>query len=155
MIMGVMLAIGWWICGVPYSIVLGFLIGAFSLVPYLGGIGVPLAVGLLAIDQFNLPPDQQMPWWAILLWPTVVFGIVQVVETYMLTPMIAGKATNLDPVTILVAVLAGGSVGGVYGMILAIPVAACLKIIITDLLLPKIHAWTKGEVEDPLPISRH
>ena len=154
LIMSVMLAIGWWICGVPYSIVLGFLIGAFSLVPYLGGIGVPLAIGLLAIEQFNLPSDQQMSWWAVILWPSVVFGIVQVVETYLLTPMIAGKATNLDPVTILVAVLAGGSVGGVYGMILAIPVAACLKIIITDVVLPKIHAWTEGDAEDPLPISR-
>jgi predicted PurR-regulated permease PerM len=154
LIMGVMLAIGWWFCGVPYSIVLGFVIGAFSLVPYLGGIGVPLAVGLLAIEQFNLPDDQQMAWWAVILWPSVVFGIVQVVETYLLTPMIAGKATNLDPVTILVAVLAGGSVGGIYGMILAIPVAACLKILITDVVLPKIHAWTKGEAEDPLPISR-
>ena len=71
----------------------------------------------------------------------------------MLTPVIAGKATNLDPVTILVAVLAGGSVMGVYGMLLAIPAAACGKILATEVLLPKVRAWTKGEARDPLPID--
>jgi predicted PurR-regulated permease PerM len=152
LIMGVMLAIGWWIVGVPYAIVLGLVIGAFCIVPYLGGIGVPLAIGLLAFDQLQLPESERMTWWAILLWPSVVFGIVQVVENYFLTPMIAGKATNLDPVTILVAVLAGGTVGGMYGMILAIPVAACLKIIWLDVLLPKIRAWSRGEANDPLPV---
>jgi predicted PurR-regulated permease PerM len=80
--------------------------------------------------------------------------VVQIVEGYALTPMIAGKATNLDPVTIIVAVLAGGSVLGVYGMLLAIPVAACLKVIVTDVLLPKMRAWLEGLAEDPLPIER-
>lgn len=152
-IMGVMLAIGWMIVGVPYSIVLGMVIGAFCLVPYLGGIGMPLAIGLLAFHQMQLPEAQRMAWWAILVWPTLVFMIVQIVESYILTPVIAGKATNLDPVTILVAVLAGGSIGGVYGMLLAIPVAACLKIVWTEVVLPKIRAWTRGEAADPLPIS--
>ncbi len=153
-LMGVMLAIGWMFCGVPYSIVLGLVVGGFSLVPYLGTVGLPLAVGLLAFNQMQMPEAERMGWVAIIVWPTVVFSIVQIVEAYVLTPLIAGKATNLDPVTILVAVLAGGSVGGVYGMILAIPVAACLKILFTDVLLPKIRAWTRGEVKDPLPIGQ-
>ena len=57
-----------------------------------------------------------------------------------------------DP-AILVAVLAGGSVLGGYGMLLAIPLAACCKILFTDLLMPRIRAWTKGEARDPLPID--
>jgi predicted PurR-regulated permease PerM len=152
-VMGVMLAIGWMIVGVPYSIVLGMVIGAFCLVPYLGGVGVPVAIGLLLFQQMQLPESERMGWFWIIAGPFIVFGIVQLVENYLLTPMIAGKATNLDPVTILVAVLAGGSIGGVYGMLLAIPVAACLKIIWTDVVLPKIRAWTRGEAADPLPIS--
>ncbi len=43
---------------------------------------------------------------------------------------------------------------GVYGMLLAIPAAACLKIVCTDVLLPSVRAWTKGQAEDPLPIDR-
>ncbi|MCI0363874.1 MAG: AI-2E family transporter [Phycisphaerales bacterium] len=153
-VMGVMFAIGWMLCGVPYSIVLGLVVGVFSLVPYLVGIGLPLAIGLLAVQQLGLPEAQRMTWWAIILWPSVVYVIVQVIETYILTPVIAGKATNLDPVTILVAVLAGGAVAGVYGMILAVPVAACLKIVLTEVVMPKLRAWSRGEVEDPLPIRR-
>lgn len=152
-LIALMLAIGWMICKVPYAIPLGLLVGVFSIVPYLAGVGIPLAVGLLALSQVELPPEQRMVWWAIILGPVVVYIIVQVVETYIFTPLIAGKATNLDPVTILVVVLAGGSVGGVYGMILAIPVAACAKILITDVLLPRIKQWVKGEAEDMLPIS--
>lgn len=151
-IVGVILAVGWLICGVPYAIPLGMVVGAFFLVPYLGGIGLPLAIGLLWVEQLTLPEGQQMSWIWIIGGPSIVFAVVQVIETYILTPVIAGKATNLDPVTILVAVLAGGSVGGVYGMLLAIPAAACAKILVTDVLLPRIKAWTHGKASDPLPM---
>ena len=40
---------------------------------------------------------------------------------------------------------------GVYGMLIAIPVVACLKILVTDVLLPEVRAWTRGEAADPLP----
>ncbi len=152
LIMGVMLAVCWKIAGVPYSIVLGVVVGLFCAVPYLGAVGVPVAVGLLAFKE--LGSDTGMAWWQIILWPTFVYAVVQTIEGYLLIPMIAGKATNLDPVTILVAVLAGGSIMGIYGMLLAIPVAACVKILCTDLVLPKIRAWTSGEASDPFPIGR-
>ncbi|MCP3902164.1 MAG: AI-2E family transporter [Planctomycetes bacterium] len=152
-IMGAMLAVGWMICGVPYAISLGLVVGVFCAVPYLGMIGIPVAVALLFFDRYS--PDNAAWWWVwVILWPTVVFAIVQLIEGYVLTPMIAGKATNLDPVTILVVVLAGGSVLGVYGMLLAIPLAACGKILITDMLLPYVRAWTRGERSDPLPIDQ-
>ena len=154
LIMGALLAIGWWICGVPYAIMLGLVVGIFCAVPYLGVMGIPLAVGLLLFDQIGLDPNGRMAWWAIILWPTLIFVIVQMIEGYALTPMIAGKVTNLDPVTIIVAVLAGGSVLGVYGMLLAIPLAACGKILVTDVLLPNVRAWARGEIADPLPIER-
>lgn len=152
-LMGVMFAIGWQICGVPYGVALGLLTGAFSIVPYLGGIGAPIAVLLLAADQFGLPADARMPIWGMLLWPTLVFVVVQTIEGYVLTPIIAGKATNLDPVTIVVAILAGGSVAGIYGMLLAIPLAACGKIAIKRIVLPRLIEFARGRVADPLPIE--
>lgn len=153
LIMSVMLALGWSIVGVQYAIVLGFVIGFFSIVPYLGSVGFPAAIILLWVGQVGEPEGERMAWYMIIFWPTLVFTIVQIVEGYVLTPMIAGKATNLDPVTILVAVLAGGSIMGVYGMLLAIPLAACLKIVFVEVLLPRIKAWSAGKVEDPLPIE--
>lgn len=53
----------------------------------------------------------------------------------------------------IVAVLAGGSLLGVYGMLLAIPLAACGKIMLTDVVMPAVNAWLKGERPDPLPID--
>ncbi len=152
-LMGIGFGIGWHFCGVPYAIALGALTGALSIVPYLGGIGVPLAIGTLLISQYELPPEQRMGLLAIALWPIIVFVIVQSIEGYILTPIIAGKATNLDPVTIVVAILAGGSIAGVYGMLLAIPAAACGKIAIQRQVLPRLKDWARGRVADPLPID--
>lgn len=152
-VMGAMFAIGWQMCGVPYGIALGLLTGALSIVPYLGGIGLPVALGLLVADQFTLEESARMSIIAMLLWPTAVFIVVQTIEGYLLTPIIAGKATNLDPVTIVVAILAGGSVAGVYGMLLAIPIAACGKIAAKRMLLPRVKAWARGDVADPLPLG--
>jgi len=153
-IMGVMLAVGWFACGVPYSIPLGVIVGVFCAVPYLGGVGIPAAIGLLYFDQFRFPVDERLAWYWVILLPSGVFAIVQIIEGYVLTPIIAGRATNLDPVTILVAVLAGGSLLGVYGMLIAIPLAACLKILTVEVVLPRVSAWTRGDVADPLPIDR-
>ena len=152
MIVGVLLALGWGLCGVPYWILVGMLSGLFFIVPYLGGIGWPIAIALLWLRQGDLPEAQRMAWWGILLWPTVVYVIVQLIETYLLTPVIAGKATNLGPVSIVVAVLAGGAVGGVYGMLLAIPAAACLKIVTLEVFVPRLRDWARGKAADPLPI---
>ena len=153
-VMGILLSVGWMQCGVPYAILLGITVGFFCAVPYLGVIGVPVAAGLLFLAQQDLvlADADHMAWWGILLWPTLVFAIVQIIEGYVLVPVIAGKVTGLDPVTLIVAVLAGGSVLGIYGMLISIPLAACLKILTVRVLLPRIYAWGRGEEADPLPI---
>jgi predicted PurR-regulated permease PerM len=138
-IMAVLYAVGWAFMGVPYAILLAIVVGAFSLVPFLGLVGIPVAIVMLAVAQFDLPEAHRMTWWGILLWPTLVFAVVNTIDGWVLTPLIAGKATNLDPVTIFVAVLAGGSVMGAYGMLLAIPIAACIKILLSDLVIPKLR----------------
>jgi predicted PurR-regulated permease PerM len=152
-ILAVVYAIGWTIVGVPYAIPLGIIVGIFTLVPYLGGIGLPISIGLLFADQFSASDADRMAWWAILLWPSVIFVVGQFLDDYVLTPLIAGRATNLDPVTIVVAILAGGAMAGLYGMLIAIPVAACIKILLREVLMPRIRDWVAGRVDDPLPID--
>ena len=152
-ILAVLYAVGWTIVGVPYAIPLGIIVGIFTLVPYLGGIGLPLSVGLLFADQFSTNDTDPMVWWAIILWPSLIFLVCQFLDDYVLTPLIAGRATNLDPVTIVVAILAGGSLAGLYGMLIAIPVAACIKILLREVLMPRIRDWVAGKVDDPLPIE--
>ena len=94
-----------------------------------------------------------MAWWGIILWPTLVYLICQFADDYALTPLIAGRATNLDPVSIVVAILAGGALAGLYGMLIAIPVAACIKILLREVFMPRIRQWIDGTVDDPLPIE--
>ena len=152
-ILAVLYSVGWTIVGVPYAIPLGIIVGIFTLVPYLGGIGLPLSIGLLAADQFSVPDADRMVWWGIILWPALIFVVCQFLDDYVLTPLIAGKATNLDPVTIVVAILAGGALAGLYGMLIAIPVAACIKILLREVLMPRIRDWIEGRADDPLPID--
>jgi len=152
-LMGVMAAVGWKFCGVPYAITLGLAAGVLSIVPYLGFAAVPVAMGMLLLDQVAMPPDLRMAWYWILGGPVLVFVIVQSIEGYLLTPIIAGKVTDLGPVTIFVAVLAGASLAGVYGMLLSIPAAACLKIWWREVLLPRIREWSAGRRADPLPLD--
>jgi len=153
-IMGVLIAIGWRFFGVPYAITLGVVVGVFSLVPYLSVIGLPIAIALLAVDQLAMPETERMSWMWILLGPALVYGVVQFLEGYVLVPLIAGKATDLDPVSIFVAVLAGAAMAGVYGMLLSIPVAACLKIWLREVAMPRLRAWSSGRADDPLPFDQ-
>ena len=80
-ILAIMYSVGWTIVGVPYALPLGLLIGCFTLVPYLGGIGLPLSVGLMAADQFSLAEAERMAWWGIILWPTLVISSVSLPMT--------------------------------------------------------------------------
>ena len=153
-IMGVLLSLGWKLCGVPYAFSLGFLGGLLSIVPYLGAVAAVPAVALLAVDQLALPDAERMAWYWMLGGPVLVFAVVQALEGNLLTPVIAGRATNLGPVSVFVAVLAGASLAGVYGMLLAIPAAACIKILASEMLMPALRDWAAGRASDPLPIHR-
>lgn len=153
LIMAIMFAIGWKVCGVPYAITLGLVIGLFSVVPYLSAVGLPIAIGLLIVDQLVLPEEARISWMWIVVGPSLVYAIVQLLEGYVLIPVIAGRATDLGPVSIFVAVLAGAALAGVYGMLLSIPVAACLKIYGREVIMPRVKAWSSGEADDLLPLN--
>ena len=152
-IMGLMFSVGWWLVGVPYAFVLGMTTGALSTVPFVVGLGAPIAIGLAVLARLELPEVERAAWWIPVVLPAAVFALVSAIEGWVLLPVIAGRATRLDPVTIVVAVLAGGALLGVYGMLLAIPLAACLKILVIRVVLPRLRAWTRGDVADPLPID--
>lgn len=150
-IMSVMFVVGYMFIGVPYAILLGIFAGFISIVPYLGLVAIPLSVLLLLVGQLEVAEADRMAWWGILLWPTVVYAVVGNIDGWVLTPWIQGKSTNLDPVTIFVAILAGGSVLGVYGMLISIPVAACLKIMLSDVVIPKLREMgTRPRAGTPL-----
>lgn len=136
------LSIGWWIVGVPYWLLLGVLGGVLNLLPFAAVLSWPLAVILTVVHQAD-GGAMAMVWAAV--WPTVVYVIAQSLDGWVVEPLVQGKATGMDALTVLLVVLAGGALLGILGVVLAVPVAACIKILSQELLLPKLRAFA----EDP------
>ena len=138
LIMSVVLCVGWWCADVPFWFLLGLVTGALNVVPFLPAVGAVIAIVLTVFSAVGQP---DFAWsWGLLLWPAVVFIIAQTLDGYVVEPIVQGKATNLDPLTVMLAVLVGGSLASVLGMLLAIPLAACIKILMQELVLPKARA---------------
>lgn len=150
-VLAVLFTIGWWAIGVPAPVVLGIATGVLSIVPYLALLAWPTAIASLWIAEAG--SGTPMEWWLILLLPTLVYWGLQAVDDYALTPAIQGKETGLDTPTIMVAVLGAGALAGVYGVLLAIPAAACMKILVLEVFWPRYKAWAEGQARDPLPFG--
>ncbi len=119
LIMGVLLATGFSIAGLKFGLAIGLLTGLLNIVPYLGsilGLSVALPLAYLQPDGGGL---------ALVLICVAIFIGVQLVEGWFLTPRIMGRQTGLHPVAIIVAVFFWGqALGGVLGMMLAVPLTA-------------------------------
>ncbi len=139
------------IIGVPAPLLLGPIVGILSIVPYVALLGIPVSIGLLALHDSAFV--FQNTWWWILLAPVVVYFAVQALDDYVLTPLIQGKSTDMDTPSILFASIAGGALAGVYGLLIAIPVAACIKILLRELFWPRFRDWAQGKKRDFLPIE--
>lgn len=152
-IMMVLFTVGYWLIGVPAPLVVGPIVGILAIVPYLGLVSIPVSVLLMWLQPVGAP--WQQTWWWILAAPLVLYFLIQTIDDYVLTPLIQGKTTQMDVPTILFAVLAGGILAGFYGVLLAIPVGACVKILLRESFWPRFRAWAEGRVKDFLPISRY
>jgi len=140
----------YWIIGVPAPLIVGPIMGILTIVPYASGVAAPIAMVLMWLDPAG---GWRGEWWWIVGGPLVVLAITQVLDDYILTPLIQGKATNMDVPTILFASIAGGALAGFYGVLVAIPVAACLKILLKEVFWPRFRAWSEGRAPDVLPIK--
>jgi predicted PurR-regulated permease PerM len=143
--------VGYWLIGVPAPFILGAVIGVLTLVPYAAGVGIFVSIGLLALSPYE---GVRGEWWWVIGAPLVVHSLQQVLDDYVLTPRIQGKSTNMDTPTILFASIAGGVLAGFYGLLLAIPVAACIKILLREVVWPRFVLWSRGKAADPLPLGK-
>ncbi|RMH19435.1 MAG: AI-2E family transporter [Acidobacteria bacterium] len=120
LLQGALFAVGFSLVGLRFGLVLGLTLGFLNVVPYLGNIvGLAVAVPLALFQQGG----------GLLTLGLVlaVFTAVQMIEGYVLTPRIMGEQTGLHPMAIIIAIFFWGSaLGGISGMILAIPLTAFL-----------------------------
>lgn len=121
-IVGILFAIGFQIIGLPMGIAMGLIIGVFNLVPYMQALGIPPCI-LLGLIQ---SAETGRPVWVIALCITAVFCIVQSIQDLVLTPKIMGNVTGMGPAMILLCLSIWGSLLGVVGMIIALPITTLL-----------------------------
>ena len=123
--LGTVYTIGLWILGLDLALFFGLLAGLVSFVPYLGFIVGIMAAGLAAYLQFHE------------LWPLAgvlaVFGIGQMLESFLFTPLFVGDRIGLHPVAVIFAVMAGGQLFGFVGVLLGLPVAAVVMVLLRQL----------------------
>ena len=115
--------------GVRFWLVLGIMMGVFNIVPVAGPALVFVPIFILAlIDQGILT--------AILV--TLGCWGIQLIDAFVFTPTILGTKARLHPVTIIISLFVGGIMFGAFGVLLAIPVAAIIKILCRELVLPEL-----------------
>ncbi len=119
-------AVGLLICGVPFALVIAFAAGLANIVPYLG-----LVVGVLpaVVLSFIAYGTLWHPLGAI-----IVFAIGQAIEGTVLTPRIVGRSANLHPVVVIIAILLFSKILGFVGLLLAVPIAAVVKVLVGEAL---------------------
>ncbi|GMT41835.1 MAG: AI-2E family transporter [bacterium] len=116
---------GLYLIGTPMGIFIGILAGLSNIVPYLA-----LVTGFL--------PSLILTWlhfgdFQHLAYVLALFGIVQMVEGFYLTPKVMGESVGLHPVVIMLSILIGGMLFGIIGIIIAVPAAAVLKVFLAHL----------------------
>ena len=120
--LGVIYSTGLWFIDLKLALLIGMLAGLVSFVPYLGFI-----VGIIAASVAMLFQTHDL----MQLMPVaIVFGIGQMLEGMLLTPVLVGDKIGLHPVAVIFAVLAGGQLFGFVGILLALPVAAVLAVML-------------------------
>lgn len=121
-IVGILFAIGFQIIGLPMGIAMGLIIGVLNLVPYLQTIGIPpcLILGLIQSAETGRPV------WVVFLCIAAVFIIVQCIQDLLLTPKIMGHAMGMSPAMILLSLSIWGSLLGIVGMIIALPITTII-----------------------------
>jgi predicted PurR-regulated permease PerM len=143
--------VGYSLIGVPAAWFAGVVVGVLTLIPYAAGVGVPVTMLFMWLEPID---GFRGTWWWTLASPVLILAIAQGFDDYLLTPRIQGKTTNMDMPTILFASIAGGALAGFYGLLIAIPAAACIKILLREIFWPRFRAWATGMAEDMLPISK-
>ncbi len=135
-IVGILSSIALAIIGVDYAIVIGMIAGICNMIPYIGPvIGTVLAsvVALLSGD------------FILIIWVIVAMIIVQQIDNNLLAPKIVGDSVGLHPIFTMIAILIGGNIGGLFGMLMAVPLTAAAKIIIKE--------WYENNIDYPKPLK--
>jgi len=123
-------SVGLTIVGIAFehAVVIALFCGLFNVIPYLGP-WMGAAVGLLIGAALHINADFMTETLPLLGWMTLVFILVQVADNILFQPLIYSSSVKAHPLEIFLVILAAGSMAGILGMILAIPVYTILRVV--------------------------
>jgi predicted PurR-regulated permease PerM len=137
---GVLATIGLWAIGMPFWLVLGLAVGLANLIPTLGAYIGGAPVVLVAL--LTKPP-------AFLFAALAVIVLSHVVDGFILSPIILSETMHLHPVVVLLSVVVGAELAGIWGVLAAIPVSAMIQFLLRRWVSPKVY----GDPRDPVAVS--
>ncbi|MFZ6004179.1 MAG: AI-2E family transporter [Actinomycetota bacterium] len=134
-VVGTMASIGMLIIDLPFWLIVGMVAGLFNMIPLIGPwVGAVPGVIIALTTGGGLSK-------AIAV--AVVMAIVQQIDNHFISPIVMQRAVKLHPAVVMLALLAGGTLGGFFGLLLAVPATAVLKIVVG-------HAWRHLVLGQPL-----
>lgn len=139
LLVGTVSFLGFVLIGLEFPLLLACIMGFGEVLPNIG----PLISGAIAVAA------------ALLISPTaalitLIFAIViQQIESNLLTPYVMHMQANISPLMVIIAVFAGGAVGGILGVIIAIPLTAALRVFVVRVVAPAIKEKTGASAENP------
>lgn len=122
-VVGIITSIAMSLMGVKYAVLLGFMIGLFNLIPFLGAIIAVVIATIITLLTGGLTQA---------IWMVIVVTILQQIDANIINPKITGTSLELSPILIIFSVTVIGSYFGIIGMFLAVPIVAVIKLLILD-----------------------
>jgi predicted PurR-regulated permease PerM len=163
LIVGLVSMLGFYLVGMPYFALLGAVTGLVALVPLIGTLIAAVPTLFVAFTATGRGGRALLisGGWKLALAAAIVLILAQQLDTRLLSPRLKSRAVRLHPVTVLLSLLLGGTLLGLWGMLLAVPVVAAAKVIL-------LHVWdTRSQwpprvdglalpkaTADPLPSAR-
>ncbi len=120
--------------GLQYALLLSFLVGVSVIIPYVGAVVVTIPVLLVGVSQWGVSPQ--------LAWMFLSYLVVQFLDGNVLVPLLFSEVVDLHPAAILAAILVFGGLWGVWGVLLAIPLASLIDVVLR--LWPKPQSPAEG-----------
>ncbi|MEZ4938781.1 MAG: AI-2E family transporter [Crocinitomicaceae bacterium] len=128
LIVGFLIWLGMSILGVKHAVVIGFFAGVINIIPYLGpwiGGSFALSIGFIS----NLENGINAEMGTLLVSQLIVVAVVQLIDNFILQPRIYSKSVGAHPLEIFIIILIGGTLGGIIGMIIAVPTYTFIRIV--------------------------
>jgi predicted PurR-regulated permease PerM len=135
-IVGAASSLGMWLIDLPFWLLIGIIAGFLNLIPFMG----PVVGGALAVLVALLNGSVTQAIWAV-----VIMIAIQQVDNHVITPLVQRTRVNLSPLVIVLALIIGGTVAGLLGVLVAVPMTAAVRIIVGHIWRTRVLGETWGE----------